>query len=85
MGDPLTSADCGWDAVDGFASLAEFQQIHRAITEQIAAGSVKETEVRKPYSGLQTLDEHWYQCKATGNTWRLIAPDPPFPGIFEKV
>jgi hypothetical protein len=79
------AADCGWSPVERFASFEDYERLRGALSEQLARGEAEERRVRKPYSGLETLDEHWYGCRATGETWRLIAPDPPFPGIFEKV
>jgi hypothetical protein len=79
------AANCGWEPVDGFDSLAEYERIRDLISEQIRQGLADERRVAKPYSGLKTIDERWFRCKATGETWRLIAPDPPFPGIFDKV
>jgi len=77
--------NCGWDPVDGFNSFAEYESLRDSVSEQVRLGQADERRVSKPYSGLTTIDEHWYTCKATGETWRLIAPDPPFPGIFEKL
>ena len=79
------AANCGWGRVDGFGSLAEYEQIRDSISQQIRDGHADERRVAKAYSGLKTIDERWFRCKATGDIWRLIAPDPPFPGIFQKV
>lgn len=76
---------CGWEVVDGFGSLAEYERLRDVVTEQVKKGQADERRVATPYSGLNTLDEHWYRCKATGEIWRMIAPDPPFPGIFDRV
>jgi hypothetical protein len=76
---------CGWKALDSFESFADYERMRTSINDQIKAGEAEERRVGKPYSGLDTLNEHWYRCRATGQTWRLIAPDPPFQGIFQKV
>jgi len=78
------ATDCGWVAVVAFSSFEDYERLRRSITGQVKGGEAEERRVRKPYSGLETLDEHWYRCRATGDIWRLVAPDPPFPGIFEK-
>jgi hypothetical protein len=31
------------------------------------------------------LNEYWYKCIKCGIVWRLIEPDPPFIGLWEKV
>ena len=76
---------CGWAPVDGFESFADYERLRGLINDQIKAGIADERRVGKRYSGLETLDERWYRCKVTSQIWRLIAPDPPFQGIFEKV
>ena len=77
--------DCGWRAVERFKSFEDYDRLKGSISEQVRVGQAEERRVRKPYSGLQTLEERWYRCRASGENWRLIAPDPPFPGIFERV
>jgi len=77
--------NCGWEPIDGFNSLEEYERLRDSVSEQVRLGEADERRVAKPYSGLKTIDEHWYRCKATGELWRMIAPDPPFPGIFDKV
>ncbi len=29
--------------------------------------------------------ETWFRCKSTNETWRLVEPDAPFRGVWEKV
>jgi hypothetical protein len=31
------------------------------------------------------LQENWYQCSKCKEIWRLVEPDPPFGGLWEKV
>jgi hypothetical protein len=40
--------------------------------------------VASRYAAATVFDEHWYRA-ASGQTWRLVAPDYPFKGVFEKV
>jgi hypothetical protein len=79
------ASDCGWKRVDHFESLAEYEETKALITAQVKGGLAQERRVAKPYSGLETLDERWYKCSVTKEVWRLVAPDPPFPGVFEPV
>ena len=78
-------SDCGWEPVESFHSFADYEQLRKQIVEQVNKGSAKERRVTRPYSGLRTLNERWYRCESSQKTWRLVAPDPPFPGIFEPV
>jgi hypothetical protein len=80
----LPPSDCGWNAIEGFGSDIEYERFRARILEQVQSGLAKEERVKTPYSGID-WDEHWYQCAASKQTWRLVAPDPPFNGIFEPV
>lgn len=44
----------------------------------------KDVPVLQPQSNVGFI-ERWFQCAACGNTWRLVEPDPPFRGVWEKV
>ena len=70
--------------VERFDSDTEYERFSDWIAEQITSGLAKEERVKKRYSGID-WDEHWYRCLANGQMWRLVAPDPPFNGVFEPV
>ena len=80
----MPSSDCDWAVVEGFRSDYEYEQVRARIIEQVKSGLAKEERVKKRYSGID-WDEHWYRCAASKQTWRLVAPDPPFNGIFKPV
>ena len=80
----VPSSDCGWKLVERFDSDAEYERLRDWIADQIASGLAKEERVKKKYSGID-WDEHWYRCLANKQMWRLVAPDPPFNGVFEPV
>ena len=77
--------DCGWQNIDHFRSLADYESVRASVAQQVNSGQVLEVRVAKPYSGLKTIDERWFRCSKSGEVGRLIAPDPPFPGIFQRV
>jgi hypothetical protein len=70
--------------IEGFDSQEAFDELNRRVSEQVRSGLAKEERVRKPYSGVE-WDEHWYRCVSTKETWRLVAPDPPFKGVFKPI
>ena len=78
------SPDCEWVVVDGFNSDEEYERFLARIREQVQSGVAKEVRVAKPYSGVD-WDERWFQCRSGKATWRLVAPDPPFHGVFKPV
>jgi hypothetical protein len=77
--------NCGWEPVDGFESLAEYERLRSRLTEQIQAGVASKKRISWGRGWGTAWDESWYRCKETRETWRLIAPDPPFRGIFKPV
>lgn len=74
----------GWEEIHGFASPGEFERFEIWIAEGVADGVLTPIEVGSPYSGSAMSDERWFRS-ALGESWRLVAPDPPFLGVFEKV
>ena len=76
--------DCGWKTVEGFSSDQDYADLSSLIREQVRLGMAREERVKNAYSGVD-WDERWYRCFATKKTWRLIAPDPPFRGLFKPV
>ena len=47
-------------------------------------GGWEEVPVLHPQSNVGFI-EQWFRCAACGSTWRLVRPDPPFRGVWEKV
>jgi hypothetical protein len=50
----------------------------------VANGTLAEVPVEDRYSGSFMFNEHWFRAPS-GAIWRLVAPDPPFRGVFERV
>jgi hypothetical protein len=73
-----------WDEIHEFQSRGEYERFLKWIAEAIAEGELQEVPVVSRYAGATVFDEHWYRA-ASGQTWRLVAPDYPFKGVFEKV
>jgi hypothetical protein len=73
-----------WDEIHGFESPGEFERFRRWIADVVENGSLVEIPVGSPYSGSPMFDEHWYRT-TDGVVWRVVAPDPPFRGVFERV
>ncbi len=74
-----------WEVIERFASLAEYQRFLEWITEEERIGAAQQVAVTSPYSGSSMWEERWYKNLTTGQTWRLVAPEPPFRGIFKTV
>ena len=73
-----------WEEIQGFRSPGEYSRFVDWISEGLDSGELKEVPVVSRYAGAGVLDEHWYRS-AAGEVWRLVAPDFPFAGVFERV
>jgi hypothetical protein len=73
-----------WGEIDGFNSPMEFERFESWLSGQIAMGAAVEVAVVRPYSG-NTLNERWFRNETSREIWRLVDPEPPFYGLFEKV
>ena len=76
---------CPWETIDSFDSFSEFERFVEWMGEQVISGAAKEVVVREPYIGATTFREKWFEHSPSGETWRLVWPDAPFAGIFERV
>lgn len=72
-----------FEEIDGFNSPGHFERFEKSLNQMISEGSVKEVPVSKPYSIVE-YSERWVQCP-NGDVWRMVAPDYPFTGLFQKV
>ncbi len=76
---------CNWESIDAFRSLAEYRQFLSKMQADVATGVVEQLPV-DPAKGWGTaFKEHWFRCPENHEIWRLVAPDPPFPGVFDRI
>ena len=71
----------GWDEIHGFDSPGEYNRFLVWVSEALDEGALVEVPVLDRYSGSEMFDERWFRA-ASGQLWRLVAPEPPFRGIF---
>ena len=77
--------NCGWETVDGFASESEYRQLLTQLNEQVQAGAAKQIAIPSGQGWGTAWKENWYLCPESNDIWRLVAPDPPFRGIFKLI
>jgi hypothetical protein len=61
-----------WDDFDAFVAIVKRTE------------GLTQVPVQIPYSNVG-LVETWYRCNTCQNIWRLVEPDPPFKGLWERV
>jgi hypothetical protein len=74
-----------WEPIDGFRSPGEFERFQGWISGFVDDGSAERVPVDAGWKDANPLFEEWYRCAETGQTWRLLFPDPPSRGSFVPV
>jgi len=77
-------SSCSWEKIDDFRSLGEFDTFVSWMRKQVAKGAAEEVAVTSPYLDATTFTEEWYRHIDSGQVWRLVWPDAPFTGLFER-
>lgn len=73
-----------WRVVREFASLADYNDLLARLEQDVREGGAQSVPVDRPYSGSTLWDERWFKNRDTAEVWRLVAPDPPFRGLFNR-
>jgi len=76
--------NCPWQPIHGFQNLEEFHRFENWLLEQIKDGYAEELPVDQNFQGVY-WSQRWFKHKVSGQIWRLVSPDAPFPGLFENV
>ena len=73
------------EEVRGFASLGEYQRFCHYIEGEVARGAAKERRPADSYHKGLVFGGRWFEDIETEEIWRLVAPDFPFRGLWERV
>lgn len=76
---------CDWTAIDRFESLAHYEDFLARITKEVSDGRARLVPVDPKRAWGTAWDEHWYECLPNKEIWRVVAPEPPFRGVFKKL
>lgn len=71
--------------IRGFVSPGEFERFKRYLERQVAAGAALEVDCDPAYGHGEIYGGRWFRDLESGEVWRLVAPDPPFTGVWERV
>lgn len=77
--------DCEWEEIHGFYSWYEYKKFIQYLESQKDRGLVVEVDSNRNHSFRGFCGGRWFMCCYSHETWRLIEPDPPFAGLWEKV
>lgn len=71
--------------IHGFLSAAEYERFKRILEDEVREGYLIEVTPDPDYHRGLIYGGQWFREVDTGEVWRLVAPDPPFRGLWEAV
>lgn len=72
------------EKISGFRSLGEFMRFTAFLEEHVTTGELQEIPADPDYHAGEIYGGRWFRVTHDGSVWRLIPPDPPFAGLFER-
>lgn len=74
-----------WHEIHGFDSPAEYSRFVDYLERQVSIGVSAEVPVDPEYGAGQIFGGRWFRHNESGEVWRLVEPDFPFRGLWERV
>lgn len=74
--------------IEEFKSIIEYNKFVKYISDRLSEREIIEIEPKEYYHGKNLWGENkdrWFKDCSTNDLWRLVPPDFPFKGFFEKV
>lgn len=77
---------CGFlEEIHGFESPGEFDRFVSYLENQKNENSLEEIIPDKNYEKGLIYGGRWFRCFCCNEIWRLVSPDFPFKGLWERV
>ena len=77
--------NCQWERLSDFHGVNDFDRFAEWILDLTDTGTAEEIPALEPYLGANTFREKWFRHIPSGTIWRLVWPDAPFRGVFERL
>lgn len=74
-----------WEEIHGFTTPGEYKTFCAYIDAQVASGIAQERDPDPDYQRTAIFGGRWFEDAETGEIWRLIPPDFPFRGLWERI
>jgi hypothetical protein len=74
-----------YDPIAGFVLPGEYERFVKFIEGQAAAGQVVELAPDPEYNKACVYGGRWFRDIENDETWRLVPPDFPFRGLWERI
>jgi hypothetical protein len=71
--------------INGFRSPGELKRFMEFLEAGIKSGELEEVPADAAYHAGEIYGGRWFRLTGDGSVWRLVPPDPPFTGLFERV
>ncbi|VBB09669.1 Hypothetical protein LUCI_4967 [Lucifera butyrica] len=82
MADKVECICSQFEEINGFYSIYEFERFQKYLEGIVRTGDMKEVPVQEYYA---TFQEKWFECDNCSQIWRLVYPDFPFKGLWNKM
>jgi hypothetical protein len=80
------TCSCGLlEEIHGFKTPGEFDRFKIYLAEQLSKDTIKKTITDQSYKKGMIFGGEWFICNTCNEIWRLVPPDYPFRGLWEKV
>ena len=73
------------EEIAGFSSPGEYIRFNKFIDELLAIGEIEEIDIDKDYHSGMVYGGRWFREVGNSNIWRLVPPDFPYRGVWERV
>lgn len=78
--------DCGFlEEIHGFETPGEYDKFIVYLKTQIAKGNLERVASDDNYEKGLIYGGEWFRCLVCNEIWRIVPPDFPFRGLWEKV
>jgi hypothetical protein len=71
--------------VHGFQSPGDYLRFVQYMADFVTKGIAEEVPPDPNYGAGKLFGGRWFRDTSTGMIWRLVPPDFPFKGVWEKV
>lgn len=71
-----------------FSSVIEYNRFNKYLFKKLSEGEIEELEPEEYFHGKNPWGENkdrWFKDCSSEGKWRLVPPDFPFKGFFEKI
>jgi hypothetical protein len=76
------------EPITEFNSISEYKQFIQNLSKRLSENEIEEIEPIEYYHGKSPYGlnkDRWFRDCSSEDVWRLVPPDFPFKGFFDKV